>query len=271
MTLPRVDLIRSEHNDWLLLNSPDHIGHFIRKHGFWGLKEVSIAKAFIQGRKNLNVLDVGANLGGFAVPVAKHLALGGGRLYAFEPQRIVFQQLCANIFINRLDNVYCYNCALADRAKELVLPELDTLMSQNIGGFSINQEIRGMLTQDALNGSGLLNKETGHVYKVEQRTLDSLSFDFDIDLIKVDIEGTELDFFLGGAKTIARSNFPPIIFELWEGKDWYEERAFKTEETLVSWGYKLDKLGREVLAQNPLHHLQCSIVRDGGKVKLRVS
>lgn len=144
------------------------------------------------------------------------------------------------------------------------------MVSQNIGGFSIDKGIREKLTQDALNGSGLLNTETGHVYKVEQRTLDSFNFDFEIDLIKVDVEGAELDFFWGGASTIKRSNFPPIIFELWEGKAWYEETVFKTEETLVNWGYKLDKLGREVLAQNPLHPVQLGVVRDGGKVKLSI-
>ena len=50
--LPRVDLIRAEENSWLLLNNQDHITDYIRKNGFWGHTESTIAKVFLANRMN---------------------------------------------------------------------------------------------------------------------------------------------------------------------------------------------------------------------------
>ena len=148
--LPRVDLIKADEHSWLLLNSPDHISENIRKNGFWGKKEESIAKVFLQNRKNLNILDVGANIGGFTLPIAKHVSSLNGKVYAFEPQRIVFQQFCANVFLNRLDNVHAYNIALGDKECEIEIPELDFWKSQNIGAFSVDSDIREKIKTEAL-------------------------------------------------------------------------------------------------------------------------
>ena len=54
------------------------------------------------------VLDIGANLGAYAIPVAKKIASARGVVYAYEPQRIVYYQLCGNIFLNSLDNVHAF-------------------------------------------------------------------------------------------------------------------------------------------------------------------
>ena len=53
-------------------------------------------------------LDVGANIGCHTVPFAK-LVGESGRVVAFEPQRLVFQNLCANLALNALTNVYVYH------------------------------------------------------------------------------------------------------------------------------------------------------------------
>ena len=77
------------------------------------------------------VIDVGANIGGFAIPVAKSLMDCAGKVYCFEPQRIIFQQLCANTFLNRLDNIFTHNVALGENNGTLNIPELDCSKSQN--------------------------------------------------------------------------------------------------------------------------------------------
>lgn len=136
--LPRVDLIRADSNSWLLLNKSDHISDFIRKNGYWGLAESTIAKVFIQDQEDVNVVDVGANIGGFTVPTAKLISNKKGIVHAFEPQRIVFQQLCANVFLNQLDNVHVYNVALGNSINQIQIPELDFWESKNIGGLSVD-------------------------------------------------------------------------------------------------------------------------------------
>lgn len=268
--LPRVDLIRAEENSWLLLNNSDHISEFIRKNGFWGQTESSIAKAFLANRQNTNTLDVGSNIGGFSLPIAKFVANSNGKVYSFEPQRIVFQQLCANIFLNSLDNVFTYNVALGDKLCEIEIPELDFWRSQNVGGFSIDQNIRKTLEKEAIEGKTYLNAESNNKYKVEQRTLDSFEYNFAINLIKVDVEGYEYEFFKGGEKTIQTNNFPPIIFELWTGKNWYENKSNKIKLLLSNLGYEFHEFGREILAQHPNHSVQCQFVKNGNNITLSI-
>ena len=269
--LPRVDLIKEEEWMWLLLKNNDHITEFIRKHGYWGRTESSIAKAFLMNRENTHVLDIGANLGGFSLPIGHFINKLGGKIYSFEPQRIVFQQLCANIFINRLDNVHTYNLALGDEDCEIAFPELNMWESQNVGGFSISQEIRENLISEVDANQSFSNRETNNIFTVSQRKLDSMHFDFAVNLIKVDVEGYEYEFFIGAQDTIIRSNYPPIIFELWEGKSWYEEKAQRTKQILSDLGYGFAQFGREVLAQNPKHAVQCLVKRDGHNITLSLS
>lgn len=266
--LPRVDLIRADQQSWLLLNSQDHISDFIRKNGFWGINEATIAQAFLDGINGVDVIDAGANIGGFTLPIANILCEKGGRVHSFEPQRIVFQQLCANVFLNRLDNVNAYNCALGDAACEIEIPELDFWKSQNLGGFSIDPDIRKNLDEQ---NNTFQNFDTGSNYRVEQRSLDSFNLFKNIALIKVDVEGYELELFKGGEETIRSNGFPPIIFELWEGMSWYDEKARQTVAFLESLGYEFSKFGREILAQSPAHHRQCQITKTGNSINLCVN
>ena len=267
--LPRVDLIKADEHSWLLLNSPDHISENIRKNGFWGRTEEGIAKVFLQNRKNLNILDVGANIGGFTLPIAKYISSTNGKVYAFEPQRIVFQQFCANVFLNRLDNVHAFNIALGDTECEIEIPELDFWKSQNIGGFSVDANIREKIKSEALEGKNFTNTESRKICSIEQKTLDSFKFGFDINFIKVDVEGYELEFFQGGSQTIKSNCFPPILFELWEGREWYEQKAQQTKNVLADLGYNFSQFGREILAQHPGHPIKCIVEKKGNTINLK--
>jgi len=59
------------------------------------------------------ILDIGGNNGNFAVDFA-HLVGDSGVVHSFEPQRIIYYQLCANVFLNGLNNVYCHNEAVGN-------------------------------------------------------------------------------------------------------------------------------------------------------------
>ncbi len=268
--LPRVDLIKADEHSWLLLNSPDHISENIRKNGFWGKKEESIAKVFLQNRKNLNILDVGANIGGFTLPIAKHVSSTNGKVYAFEPQRIVFQQFCANVFLNRLDNVHAYNIALGDKGCEIEIPELDFWKSQNIGAFSVDPDIREKIKTEALKRKFFTNTESQKICSIEQKTLDSFKFGFEINFIKVDVEGYELEFFQGGSQTIKSNRFPPILFELWEDMAFYEQKAQQTKNILADLGYNFNQFGREILAQHPGHPVKCVVENKDDTINLKL-
>ena len=58
-----------------------------------------------------DIIDIGGNNGNFAIDFA-HMVGDNGKVHSFEPQRLIYYQLCGNVFINGLDNVYCHNLAV---------------------------------------------------------------------------------------------------------------------------------------------------------------
>jgi FkbM family methyltransferase len=187
------------------------------------------------------VLDIGANLGTFCIPLAKKITKH--TYHAFEPQRIVYYQLCANTFINGLGNVHCHNFGLSDKEERLVLVMPDYTAEGNIGAFSINKEVRENDYECKTEGV----KEPLVVF-----TLDSGSHQ-NVRLIKIDVEGHELEVLKGAKKTIKDNNYPPIIFEAWTWKPWYQEKRKKLFEYLQSHGYEIKELGQNNIAQHPKH------------------
>ena len=216
------------------------------------------------------MIDAGANIGGFTVPIAQALK-SNGRVFCFEPQRIVFQQLCANIFINELDNVFVHNVALGDVSGTIEIPELDFHSSANVGGFSVDEEIRKNIEDDARLGRTFNNKiiENNKI-SVPIVPLDSYEIFSQVSFIKVDVEGFELEFFRGARNTIISNGYPPIVFELWENKEWYTEKAEKTTAYLVELGYSFEKFGREILAQHDSFPIKMIVDRKDSQIDLRV-
>jgi FkbM family methyltransferase len=177
------------------------------------------------------VIDVGANLGTYTLPLAKFYP--GLEFVCFEPQLPVCDLLRKNVALNQLGNVVAHALGLSDVAQRVAttLPDYET--EPNIGALSFDAEVQA-------NDYEL--KTRGEPQSVELRTLDS--FDFrDVRLIKVDVEGLELAVLKGSQETLARNGFPPILFEAWTWKPWYAERR----RTLVAWvealGYRVQSFG----------------------------
>ena len=139
-------------------------------------------------------LDIGANLGYHTITMGE-LVGNSGHVISFEPQRIIYQQLNCNIFLNGLGNVYTFPYALGENKGEVYIQEPDYYNVgewpnvTNIGNTSINVEKRGV--------------------PVHQTTLDSVNLN-KLNFIKIDIQGSELSCLKGGYNTI--SKFKPYIF-----------------------------------------------------------
>jgi len=134
------------------------------------------------------VVEVGANIGSHTVHLAQ-LAGDAGVVWAFEPQRLVFQLLAGNIAINGLTNVYCRQNCVSDAPGIVKVPQLDTTRVNNWGGLS------------------MLNNAEGE--PVEAITLDSLNLER-CDFLKIDVEGMELHVLKGASRLIDRCH--PIIY-----------------------------------------------------------
>jgi FkbM family methyltransferase len=131
------------------------------------------------------VIDVGANIGCLTVPLAKK-AHG---VWAFEPQRLSFQMLCANLALNDLENVIARPQAVGAKAASLRLKQVTWNRTVNSG----NSELKA-------DGSG---------DPTDVVALDSLGLQR-CDLIKIDVEGLEAEVLEGARATLARCR--PTLF-----------------------------------------------------------
>ncbi|HEY8748982.1 MAG TPA: FkbM family methyltransferase [Tepidisphaeraceae bacterium] len=171
----------------MLYNINDtHIGQSLATYGEWCELEVEIFAKIL--RPGDVTIDVGANVGAHTVAMAR-LVEPRGTVIAFEPQRVVFQSLCANVANNSLPNVFCYQAAVGERADVMVVPPLDPNTRQNFGAFVI---------------SGYDHGEPVGVTRLDDLPLRACR------LIKIDVEGMELAV-LRGAEALIR-NCSPILY-----------------------------------------------------------
>lgn len=123
--------------------------------------------------ENFAFIDVGANVGAYALFVAAR-AGSGARILAVEPQPEIFERLTANIRLNPFGTIKAVACALADKAGDVTLfldPKNKGESSVKIIGSSHVTSVR----VPAMTLLGLLEDE-GFKH---------------VDAIKLDVEGAE--------------------------------------------------------------------------------
>jgi FkbM family methyltransferase len=238
--LPNCELVKVDGTQFLVFKGQDLISNHLKKELYENDIHQLALKLLINEPDGL-VLDIGANLGTFCVPLARKIPKL--KFHAFEPQRFISYQLCANVIINSLDNVYTYELALSNKDASIDLEMPNYAAETNIGAFSIDSEVRNNEYE-----CSTVNKTD----RIDLIPLDFLTFD-NIRLIKIDVEGHELEVLQGGFETIKRNNYPPIIFEAWTWKPWYQEKRQELFKYLTDLGYKIQELGENNLAQHPKH------------------
>jgi FkbM family methyltransferase len=194
-------LFNNDNNpNYLVQDSEDWIENTILEKGIWDEENINLAKNFIT--PNSTILDLGANLGSFVVNLAN--------LYpkcdfiAVEAQKQKFIQMCANLYINGLTNVSPYRGALTDTIESRYLK---FCIAKNNNNGASRLKCEEILTKG--------QTDISHEETVEALTLDSLDIKGEVCLIKIDVEGHELNVLLGG-KNLIKSNKPVIIFESWD-------------------------------------------------------
>ena len=171
----------------MLFNRHDrYIGRSLQLYGEFSEGECDVFRRIVRGGDT--VVEAGANVGAHTVPLAQ-LTQPGGRVIAFEPQRVVFQTLCANVSLNSLLNVHCLQQAIGSQAGSIIVPDLDYRSENNFGGLALGGYTSGE--------------------QVALVTIDSLELSA-CDFIKLDIEGMERDALLGATRTIER--FKPVLY-----------------------------------------------------------
>lgn len=217
---PPYRLVFGRHGPCLVNMQDVYVGNAIGNYGEYGEIEFEFMQKLL--RPGRDAVEVGANMGSHTVPLARALEPSGRRLLAVEPQPVVFQNMCANVALNRLLNVQAENCACADRPGWLNFDRQDYTASGNFGGVSMRAADS---TQTA--------PQTG-VQRVRSVPLDDLlDASWDVGFLKVDVEGFEQQVLEGARQTIARCQ--PYIY--------VENDRVEKSQALIEWlwsaGYKL--------------------------------
>lgn len=135
------------------------------------------------------VFDVGANIGDFSREVLKIWPLA--KITAFEPNPYAYSELLGV-------QVKAYNCALSDE------DAITTLYYDDSADLTSSLYKRDLSYQYQPFGTKQCNVQ---VKKLSQ-------FDFtEIDLLKIDAEGSELDILLGAGQELTPSVIKNIYFE----------------------------------------------------------
>lgn len=128
-----------------------------------------------------HMVDVGGNVGRWSVDFAKHFE----KVSAFEPAPYhidCFEKNCASY-----DNIVLYPYGLSNTNKK---GNLEVTVEQHLGSTRVIPDPAG---------------------DIELKTLDDHEFE-DVDVLKVDVEGLEIDVLQGAKDTIARCK-PIIVIE----------------------------------------------------------
>ncbi len=221
-----------------LMSQHDAISRVIRLDGELEPELHQVTSHIINGKQG-RVLDVGANMGTYCLPLSRDFA--NIEFVAFEVQRKIFEQLLSNISLNKANNVLAIHSGLSDKMETIVatIPRYES--ETNIGAFSLDDEVR--------NSNTYLVKTVGETESFSLVPLDTFAFK-DVLLIKIDVEGMELKVLVGARNTIEENNFPPILFEAWTWIPWFQERRKQLFEHLQGMGYRITQLGENNIAQH---------------------
>ena len=230
-------LVSSDHG-LMIVNrfdcNSEQVGHgqWILDHGNTSTIEAQHCYAAVKSRtRNPVIFDVGANIGTLTTWFANSFPTG--KIHSFEPQRAVFQMLCGNVAINNLYNVYTYNCGLGAQNETKTFEEPNYFSKDDFGTFSLVENI--------------VKQTTGESFTVDIYTLDSFCAKHNIpkvDLIKVDVEGMDLQVLMGAAHMLETCH--PALFV--EHCDNRRSIIGPIQEFLDQFGYTYELIGNNVLA-----------------------
>ncbi len=141
-------------------------------------------------------IDIGANMGYCSLLMSKTVG-EDGKVFAIEPSERDFLRLVDNVSLNKLNNVNVYRLAISDKSgnvKISIAPEERSSLNTLGSAFS-NKGIEELRTEEVI--ATTLDTFT------EQEEIDR------IDVIKMDIEGSEFKALKGARESIEK--YRPIL------------------------------------------------------------
>jgi FkbM family methyltransferase len=210
----------------ILVPLDDYIGRAAYFVGDLDRKISEVIKRIV--RPGDRVLDIGANLGLITLTMAK-LVGQNGRVDSFEPNPSIHGLLSRSIERNNLKNIRLHTCALGvEDGGTLTL----TFPGHNAGMGTLSR------THSDEGWSGV---------QVPVRTLSSLAAEFDfggVRLMKIDVEGFEMEVLRGALPWLSASPPEAIVFESNETRN--EGESDPVLSLLAERGYAFYSIPKEL-------------------------
>lgn len=204
--MSNIEKKKFKHGIFSYYTNDRYIGKSLSEYGEWSEGEIDLLKQILPD--NGNVIEIGSNIGTHTVPLAKHVS-NGGIVWAIEPQSQNYMLLSKNIKDNNLNNVKTLKVAISSKEGNAFMDTFDENSTNNYGDSKIHS-------------NNFKNSEC-----VTVTTLDQLFEDYfkekNIQLIKCDAQGQELNIILGSNKII--DIYKPVIY--------LENDDINTSKTLI--------------------------------------
>ena len=220
-------LYKSRHGFSIFLNIENNVDKAIFFETF-ERGTINLFKRLVE--PGMTIFDIGANIGFYSL-VASTKLKNTGKIYAFEPADIPYNQFRKNIEINNLTNVQLMKLGVAEK---------DGTVSFNI------------CDDDAFNSIGSAPmREVKQTLQIEVVAIDSFCAKENIsqiDILKMDTEGAEF-LILSGGKGVFSSEKAPIVFCEYNRitAKGYENTLNDYEQLLKDYGYQIFELEGERL------------------------
>jgi len=210
-TIPSYDLIkffyrprkhlRSRKSRLLKIHANEHgYKYYCRLEDFNPAREEDIVELFRPKNGDI-VVDVGAHIGKYSL-IASKMVGPYGKVVAIEAHPNNYEILKKNITLNKLTNVIALNFAVS--SKEAMVKLYEPGQEQ---GFTIYNTI--------MTGRKMSNNP--NYVKVHAKTLDSVLLENaikEVNWIKIDVEGAELEVLRGALNTLSNSRSLSILIEI---------------------------------------------------------
>jgi FkbM family methyltransferase len=164
------------------------------------IREDEIIEKFCPEQGSI-VIDVGAHIGRYTIIASKRVG-PNGKVVAIEADPSNFEILNRNIKLNNLNNITSLNCAAYSKEGRLKLH----LHSEGLGYTMYSTVMSNRL-------------ETGRFMEIKANTLDHLIESEripseQINWIKIDVEGAELEVLKGADHILSKSNNISLLIEI---------------------------------------------------------
>ena len=177
-------------------------------HQFAEIYKDRVYAPFVEGKDLKTCIDIGANLGMVSYYFAQHFK----EVYSIEPSLEHFELLTKMVEFNKLDNVHPINKAIFMKSGKYPLfhPLDESGVEKNKTMYSLHQSVA--------------NVQNVKTEEVDCITLPQLFADYGIDhvdLMKLDVEGSEVDIICSGSFKEVADKIDMIILEqhTWNGRN----------------------------------------------------